>query len=107
VVDPLRGPSVTGRRRVPPDALEPGTSITRVIAVGLDVRGLHKVSLSDFPGKVACVVFLAGCNLRCPYCHNPDLVWRRPWLPRLPEAELVRFLAERRDFLDGVVVRGG
>ena len=38
------------------------------------IGGLQKVTLLDFPGKVACTVFLTGCNLRCPYCHNPELV---------------------------------
>ena len=38
------------------------------------IGGLQKVTLLDYPGKVACTVFLPGCNLRCPYCHNPSLV---------------------------------
>ena len=41
------------------------------------IGSLQKVTLLDFPGKVACTVFLTGCNLRCPYCHNPELVLPR------------------------------
>ena len=68
--------------------------------------GLQKTTLLDYPGKVACTVFLPGCNLRCPYCHNPSLV-----LPErihgLPEADFFDFLSRRRGKLDGVCVTGG
>ena len=68
--------------------------------------GLQKTTLLDYPGKVACTVFLPGCNLRCPYCHNPSLV-----LPDrihgLPEADFFDFLSRRRGKLDGVCVTGG
>ena len=39
----------------------------------MDIAGLQKNTLLDYPGKIACTVFLAGCNLRCPFCHNPSL----------------------------------
>ena len=42
------------------------------------IGGMQKLTLLDYPGKVACTVFLSGCNLRCPYCHNPDLVSASP-----------------------------
>ncbi|NPV69650.1 MAG: anaerobic ribonucleoside-triphosphate reductase activating protein [Firmicutes bacterium] len=70
-------------------------------------RGLQKFSLIDYPGMVCATVFLAGCNLRCPYCHNPDLVLDSPHLPRIPEEELLYFLESRRGFIDGVCVSGG
>ncbi|HHY94174.1 MAG TPA: anaerobic ribonucleoside-triphosphate reductase activating protein [Firmicutes bacterium] len=69
--------------------------------------GLQKLSLVDFPGMVCATVFLRGCNLRCPYCHNPDLVLGSPDLPCIPEEELLRFLESRRGFIDGVCVSGG
>ncbi|MEW5826620.1 MAG: anaerobic ribonucleoside-triphosphate reductase activating protein [Candidatus Bipolaricaulota bacterium] len=67
------------------------------------------LSLCDDPGKLAAVVFLGGCNLRCPFCHNPELV-----LPelvaggaKLDPTDLLARLADRRGFLDSVVVTGG
>lgn len=69
--------------------------------------GLIKTTLLDYPGLVAAVVFTAGCNLRCPWCHNPGLV-HAPWEEGLlPEAEILAFLAKRRGVLQGVVVTGG
>lgn len=73
----------------------------------ISARGLQKLTLLDFPGMVCATVFLAGCNLRCPYCHNPDLVLGSPDLPCIPEEELLRFLESRRGFTDGVCVSGG
>lgn len=74
----------------------------------MNIGGLRRLSLLDFPGRLACTVFLSGCNLRCPYCHNPTLV-----LPAehsrsgLPESELFAFLEQRRGRLDGVCISGG
>ncbi|WP_229770489.1 radical SAM protein [Halorhabdus sp. CBA1104] len=70
----------------------------------MNLGGLQRTTLSDFPGRVACTVFTAGCTLRCPYCHNPELIDETP---SLPEAELFAFLEARGDVLDGVVVSGG
>ena len=71
------------------------------------ISGLQKLTLLDYPGKVACTIFTAGCNFRCPFCHNSDLVLpqRRP--PVLPEEEVLAFLRKRRGLLDGVCVTGG
>jgi pyruvate formate lyase activating enzyme len=70
------------------------------------VGGLQKLTLVDFPGKVAAIVFTKGCLFRCPYCHNPDLV-----LPNrgeeLPIVEVKDFLESRKDFLDGICISGG
>lgn len=70
------------------------------------IAGLQKHSLIDYPGKVACVVFFAGCNFRCPYCHNADLARGGAVDPMDPD-DFWRFLEKRRGFLDGVVVSGG
>ena len=72
----------------------------------MDISGLQKTTLLDYPGQVACTVFLAGCNLRCPFCHNASLVLERPQ-PRIAEAEFFAFLKKRRGILDGVSVTGG
>ena len=72
------------------------------------IGGLQKLTLLDYPGKVACTVFLFGCNLRCPYCHNPGLVLPEQInAPGMPESEVVSFLEQRKGKLDGVCITGG
>ncbi len=69
---------------------------------------MQKLTLLDYPGKVACTVFLSGCNLRCPYCHNPGLVLtERNNGPEISESEVLAFLEKRKGKLDGVCVTGG
>lgn len=70
------------------------------------IHGLQKTTLLDFPGQVACTVFLAGCNLRCPFCHNAPLVLSTP-PESMTEAEFFAFLQKRKGILDGVCVTGG
>ena len=72
----------------------------------MEIHGLQKMTLLDFPGRVACTVFLGGCDLRCPFCHNFELVdGSAP--PLMDEGELLAFLQKRRGLLDGVAVTGG
>ena len=72
------------------------------------IGGLQKISLIDYPGKVSCVIFLVGCNFRCPYCHNPELVNRHLYKgPYHTEKAVCEFLSERRNLLDGIVISGG
>ncbi|WP_243547007.1 anaerobic ribonucleoside-triphosphate reductase activating protein [Pseudodesulfovibrio tunisiensis] len=71
------------------------------------VRGLQKSSLCDWPGHPGCVIFLGGCNLRCPTCHNFDLAWNMDRLPRLDPGKLKAFLTSRAKWFDGVTVSGG
>lgn len=71
------------------------------------ICGLQKLSMVDFPGRLAATVFTGGCNLRCPFCHNALLVTRLQESPVLDEGEVLTFLASRRGFLDGVVLSGG
>ena len=72
----------------------------------MHISGLQKTTLLDFPGKVACTVFLAGCNLRCPFCHNASLVTSTPE-EAMEEDAFFAFLKKRRGILDGVCVTGG
>ena len=70
------------------------------------IAGLQKMTLLDFPGKVACTLFLQGCNFRCPFCHNSDL------LPHqgeefMTEEAFLKFLQSRKGLLDGVAITGG
>ena len=69
--------------------------------------GLQKLSMVDYPGKLAATVFTGGCNLRCPFCHNALLVTRLAETPELSEEDVLSFLQRRRGLLDGVVLSGG
>lgn len=72
----------------------------------MQISGLQKMTLLDFPGKVACTVFLNGCNFRCPYCHNAELLDGRIE-PLMSREEFLAFLKKRTGLLDGVCVSGG
>ena len=71
------------------------------------VAGLEPCSLIDYPGHIAAVVFLGGCNLKCHYCHNPQLINHGAKPGFMSLAELMTFLVQRRSLLDGVVISGG
>ena len=73
----------------------------------MHILGLQKMTLLDYPGKVACTVFLGGCNFRCPFCHNPDLVFASITEPGISEREFFEFLSQRKGLLDGVCITGG
>jgi len=73
----------------------------------MDFRGLVKFTLVDYPGKIGCIIFSGGCNLRCPFCHNPCLVFDPASQPRVTEKEFFHFLERRRGLLEGVVFSGG
>jgi pyruvate formate lyase activating enzyme len=74
----------------------------------MKIGGLQKQSLIDYPGKISCVLFLAGCNFDCPYCHNPQLAGDPACRPEaVAENEVIRYLTERRSWLEGVVISGG
>ena len=70
------------------------------------ISGLQKMTLLDFPGRVACTVFLKGCNYRCPFCHNSELFLGKPET-LMENEEFFRFLERRKGLLDGVCVSGG
>lgn len=80
------------------------------------IEGLQKLTLLDYPEKVACTIFTAGCNFRCPFCHNASLVIgnRGNIIPiesqkngEYTEEEILEFLKKRKGILDGVCVTGG
>lgn len=73
----------------------------------MHIAGLQKLTLLDYPGKVACTVFLDGCNYRCPFCHNPDLVFSSAQEESISELDFFAFLSQRKGFLDGVCITGG
>lgn len=72
----------------------------------IKIQGLQKLTLLDYPGKVACTIFTGGCNFRCPFCQNSDLLaCEQP--AQLEVAEVLDFLKRRRHLLDGVCISGG
>jgi pyruvate formate lyase activating enzyme len=75
----------------------------------MTIGGLQKTTLIDYPGKVACTVFLVGCNFRCPFCYAIDLVLpeRIEKTTKISEKEFFSFLSERKGLLEGVVICGG
>ena len=73
----------------------------------MNIQGLQKVTLLDFPGRVACTIFLAGCNFRCPFCHNASLVTHVDPSRNIAMEEVISFLKKRRGVLDGVCITGG
>lgn len=73
----------------------------------MKIGGIHKFTLIDYPGKMACTIFTLGCNLRCGFCHNASLVLPEKMDSPLEIDEIASFLKKRQDQLDGVVISGG
>lgn len=71
------------------------------------IRGLEKFAPKDFPGYISSTIFLGGCNFRCPFCQNPDLVLNPGDLPVMPMELFIEFLDSRRGWLEAVCVTGG
>ncbi len=71
------------------------------------IGGFQKFSLIDYPGKICAIVFTQGCNFRCPFCHNPELVDCRLFLSPIPEEEIFSFLEKRKGKIDAVEITGG
>lgn len=71
------------------------------------INGLQKLTLLDYPEKTAATVFLAGCNFRCPFCHNSDLVIPQKETNEIEEEVFFNFLSKRKGLLDGVCITGG
>lgn len=73
----------------------------------MQIHGFQKMTLLDYPGKVAATLFTAGCNLRCPFCHNAPLVTKINLADCLDTDEILAYLKKRQGILDGVCVTGG
>ena len=71
------------------------------------IKGLSKLTLLDYPERVACTMFTGGCNMRCPFCHNASLVLRAGEIDTISEEEIFSFLKKRSGVLDGVCITGG
>lgn len=71
------------------------------------VHGFNKLTLLDYPGRLACTIFLGHCNFRCPFCHNAGLVLDPENEPVIPIEEILGTLKKRKGILDGVCITGG
>jgi len=72
-----------------------------------NIKGFVPSSLVDWPDRICSVIFLGGCSFRCPFCHNSRLVLQPDSLPAVPVADVIEYLSERRNWIDGVTVTGG
>ena len=72
----------------------------------MKIAGIQKLTLIDYPDKMACTLFLHGCNFQCGFCHNPELVLESP-SEVLTEISVLNFLERRKKYLDGVCITGG
>lgn len=73
----------------------------------MKIGGIQKFSTVDYPGYAVASIFTIGCNMRCGYCHNPELVLPEQYVGEIPSDEVLEFLASRRGLLDGVAISGG
>ena len=73
----------------------------------MNIAGWQKVSLIDYPEKICSILFTQGCNFRCPYCHNPELVEPALFREPLSEKEIFAFLEKRKGKIDAVSITGG
>ena len=73
----------------------------------MNFNGFQKLTLLDYPGKVACTLFTAGCNLRCPFCHNASLVTHIDNMNIYKKEEILSYLKKRQGILEGVCISGG
>ena len=73
----------------------------------MKIGGIQKLSLVDYPGKTSAAIFTIGCNMRCGYCHNPELVLPERYADAIPENDIIDFLKMRIGKLEGVVISGG
>lgn len=73
----------------------------------VEIKGLEKFSPKDFPGHISSTVFVGGCNFKCPFCHNADLVLRPESLATFPLDYFISFLDSRKSWLEGICVSGG
>ena len=71
------------------------------------IGGLQKFSFIDYPGKTAAIIFTQGCNFKCSYCHNPQLVYPSLFNVSIPEEDVFAFLESRKNQLNAVVITGG
>ncbi|NOR85049.1 anaerobic ribonucleoside-triphosphate reductase activating protein [archaeon] len=73
----------------------------------VQIKGFEKLTLVDYPDKIAATIFMPGCNFRCDYCHNPELVLKSHKLKTINEKEILDYLDSKKKWIDGVCITGG
>lgn len=73
----------------------------------MNIQGFAKLTLLDYPGKVASTIFTGGCNLRCPFCHNAGIVLKPNATDKIPESEIFDYFKKRHGVIEGVCITGG
>jgi len=73
----------------------------------MKIKGLIEESMLDWPGKIAMLLFTGGCNLNCPYCHNPQFVENYEQMPDISQDDIFEMLKRKKNWLDGIVISGG
>jgi len=83
--------------------------LNSAMEIDIHIKGVQKSSFIDYPGKISAVVFLNKCNFRCPFCHNPELVFDEndEDFPDITVNEFMQFLTEKKKWIDGVCITGG
>lgn len=71
------------------------------------IKGFQKLSLIEYPDKLSAVIWVGGCNFRCPFCYNEDIVLNHKKMPTIPEKEIIDFMKTREGLLDAVAITGG
>lgn len=71
------------------------------------ISGMQKLTLLDYPGKTACLIFTQGCNFRCPFCHNRDLLDNENNCEEIFEEDVIKYLNKRKGLIDGICISGG
>lgn len=75
--------------------------------IGLNIKGFVPTSMVDWPGKIASVIFLPGCNFRCGFCHNPELVSGYENIDSINQEDIIDYLKQKKNWIDGVCITGG
>ncbi len=73
----------------------------------MQIKGFHKTSMVDYPGKVTSVIFLTNCNFRCPYCHNPEIVLNDPEIKEISQDYIIKEMKDRKKWIDAICITGG
>ena len=73
----------------------------------MNILGYQKTTLLDYPGHVAATIFTGGCNFRCPFCHNSDLLIKPEFSCMISEEDIFNFLKKRKNILSGLCITGG
>ena len=73
----------------------------------MQIHGFNKSTLLDYPKHLAATIFVGGCNMRCPFCHNASLVLQPHTQPIIPSQEVLAYLNKRKNILEGVCITGG